>query len=60
LKRKKEQLLKEIEDEYIYVDCKDETIDKVDSSKFDKSKKVIFYNTGQLEVLKDKNKNKKD
>ena len=56
IKCKEERLLKEIEEEYIYVDCKGQTIDKVDLSKYDNLENIIFYNTGQLEIFKDNKK----
>lgn len=60
LQQKENQLLKEIEEEYIYVDCEGKAIDKIDRSKYDNFENVIFYNTGQMEILKEHNKNKKD
>ena len=58
VKRKKDQLMKELEEETIYIDCNGKTISELDLSKYDDLSKIVFYNSGDIRNLIGKNENK--
>lgn len=60
VKRKEEQLMKELEEETIYIDCKGKIISELDLSKYDDLSKIVFYNSGDIRNLIEKNKNKEE
>lgn len=60
VKKKTEQLMKELEEETIYINCEGKTISELDISEYDDLSKIVFYNSGEIRKLRENKKKKEE